>query len=391
MLDAACGETRRGGGPSIPPSATVLAAVTVAEASSEANTRPPSSVGVDVTATAVTMAAYVANNARYDTAVNVDGGPSPTALDNDTDDGGAVNMSVQAAVVSVISIATKSSLRAYFEGVRWPLNKALPKGAEFLNGPLGDITRQFLLVKSQVARQLLNYKKEKFMNTQVSILLNPSDMDERIREGMAMSAPKFVSSTLLRICDPDPSSYGSDFSNLCVIMKSLPSTARTYVRLIANSPDDACFCLLVDVVENWIQNMAETFPRTAAGVPNAQLNFERAKEMKMCAFVVDFMKEYESTGLPPADISCITFGWWVHFSILLFFRRDPMQYVTKKSHPLSSRWIVSLEYTPCLLCITLLDGRYSACQRQPRLLRTTGLYVSRLRLLKQLMRERQRG
>ena len=95
--------------------------------------------------------------------------------------------------------------------------------------------------------------EEKFMNRQVSILLNLSDLDERIREGMAMSAPKFVSSTLLRICNPDPSSYGSDFSNLCVMMKSLPSTACTYVRLIADSPDDACFCLLVNVVENWIQ------------------------------------------------------------------------------------------------------------------------------------------
>jgi hypothetical protein len=50
------------------------------------------------------------------------------------------------------------------------------------------------------------------MNTQVSILLNPSDLDERLREGMAMSTPEFVSSTLLRICNPDPSSsYGSDF------------------------------------------------------------------------------------------------------------------------------------------------------------------------------------
>ena len=37
-----------------------LAAVTAAAASSEANTRPPSSVGVDVTATTVTTAADVA-------------------------------------------------------------------------------------------------------------------------------------------------------------------------------------------------------------------------------------------------------------------------------------------------------------------------------------------
>jgi len=164
MLDAACGDTCLGGGPSIPPSAAVLAAVTVTAASSEANTHPPLSVGVDITATTITMAANVANDAHYDPAINVDGGPSLAALDNDADDGGAGNMPVQVAVVSVISNAAKSSLRAYFEGVRWPLNKALPKGAQFLNGPLGDITRQFLLVKMQGACQLLNHKKEMFMN-----------------------------------------------------------------------------------------------------------------------------------------------------------------------------------------------------------------------------------
>ena len=66
--------------------------------------------------------------------------------------------------------------------------------------------------------------------------------------------------------------------------------------------------------------MAETIPRTAAGVPNAQLNFERAKEMKMRAFVADFMKEYESIGLPPADISCITYGRLGAFLHLALFQ-----------------------------------------------------------------------
>jgi hypothetical protein len=227
-------------------------------------TRPPSSINADVPATAVTTAADVADNACCDPDTNVDGGPSPAALGNDTEDG-------------VISNAAKSAMRAYFKGVKWPLNKALPKGAKFLIGPLGDIMRQFCLVKTHVARQLLNYKKEKFMNTQVSILLNPSDLDERICEGMAMSPAEFVLSTLTRICDPDPFSYGLDFSNLCVVMKSLPSTVCTYVRLIAGSPDDACFCLLVGVVENWIRDMVERFPKTSAGVPNAQLDFERLR------------------------------------------------------------------------------------------------------------------
>jgi hypothetical protein len=320
MLDASWGDTCRGGGLSVPPTATDMAAVTITAASSEANTRPPSSVGIDVTTTAVTTAADIADNAHCNPAINVDSGPSPTALGDDADSGGAGNTLVQVAIVSIILNATKSSLCAYFEGVNWPLNKALPKGAEFLNGLLGDIMRQFLLVKMQVARQLLNYKKEKFMNSQVSILLNSSNLDERIREGMAMSAPKFVSSTLLRICNPDPSSYGSNFSNHCVVMKSLPSTARTYVQLIANRPDDACFCLIVSVVENWIQSMVERFPQTAAGVPNAQLDFERAKKMKMRAYVADFMKEYDSTGLPPADVSRISFGRLGAFLHLALFQ-----------------------------------------------------------------------
>ena len=148
------------------------------------------------------------------------------------------------------------------------------------------------------------------MNTQVSILLNPFDLDERLCEGMAMSTPEFVSSTLLRISNPDPSSYGSDFSNLCAVMKSLMSTARRYVRLIADSPDDACFCLLVGVVESWIHDMLEIFSTSSAVVPNAHLEFERRKETRMRAFADEFIAEYDSSGLSRLeDVSRITFGW----------------------------------------------------------------------------------
>jgi hypothetical protein len=65
---------------------------------------------------------------------------------------------------SVISSAAKISLCAHFEGSNWLLNKALPRGAEFLCGPLGDIVRQYCLEKMQVACELLNYKKGKFLN-----------------------------------------------------------------------------------------------------------------------------------------------------------------------------------------------------------------------------------
>jgi hypothetical protein len=221
---------------------------------------------------------------------------------------------------SFISSAAKISLCGYFEEADWPLDNALPRGAEFSCGPLRDIARQYCLKKSQVARQLLNYKKGRYLNMQVSILLNQSDLDKRIREGMGMSKPRFVSLTLLRICDLEPSSYRLNFSNLCVVMNSLPSTAHMYVRLLASSPDDTCFCLLVGVVENWIQDLAEKFPKTAAGVPNAQLDFKREKELKMHVLLTTSWRNTTwLVYLPPADVCSITFGRLDSFLHLTLF------------------------------------------------------------------------
>jgi hypothetical protein len=289
--------------PTVLPSATDWVDAGVA-AASETSVTAATVVASATVATAIADSTITAADTAAVNAVDaaVAAPLAATAGNNDDD---ARTTSKQA---SVISNAAKISLRAYFEEADWPLNKALPRGAEFSCGPLRDIMRQYCLEKSQVARQLLNYKKGRYLNTQVSILLNQSNLDERIREGMAMSKPRFVSLTLLRICYPEPSSYGLDFSNLCVVMNSLPPTACTYVRLLASSPDDACFCWLVGVVENWIQDMVERFPKTAAGIPSAQLDFERAKELKMRAFVAGFMEEYNSAGLPPADVCSITFG-----------------------------------------------------------------------------------
>jgi hypothetical protein len=52
-------------------------------------------VNVNITATAVTTAADIADDARYDPAANVDGSPSPAALGDNADDWGAGNTSVE--------------------------------------------------------------------------------------------------------------------------------------------------------------------------------------------------------------------------------------------------------------------------------------------------------
>jgi hypothetical protein len=51
---------------------------------------------------------------------------------------------------SDITNAATISLRAYFTSANWLLNKAIPKGIDFLDSTLGNIMSEFHLVRSQV-------------------------------------------------------------------------------------------------------------------------------------------------------------------------------------------------------------------------------------------------
>jgi hypothetical protein len=292
---------------SCPPSSTDGAAVSLVAASGmTASNRDGVAVGI-ATSSGTTLALDSVATALM------------TITRNEREYGGAAVSSITAAsgttaVPSMIFSTAKTILRAYFKRVDWPLNKALPRGAEFLNGPLRDIVKQQGLEEAQEARQLLNYKRGKY--TQVSILLNPPDLDERLCKGIGCTS-WFVSSTLRRIYSPKEDS-SSDFRNLCRVVSSLPATACTYIHMLANSSDTTCFRLFVDVVKNWIQCMAEGFPKTAAGVANAQVDFEREKEHKMHAFIDEFIKEYKTFGIHPAELSSNIFrrlGAFLHLAL----------------------------------------------------------------------------
>jgi hypothetical protein len=125
--------------------------------------------------------------------------------------------------------------------------------------------------------------------------------------------------------------------------------------------------------------MAEKFPKTSAGVPNAQLNFEKPKEMKMRAFVADFMKEYDSTGLPSAGVSRIMFGRLGAFLHLALFMAWSDVICNNEKPPIDFPvdCLVGKYALPVIYYV--LDGRSSAPRRHPRLLWTTGFYFLGLR------------
>ena len=73
----------------------------------------------------------------------------PAVSGADREQGGAATSSAITAVSSVISSTAKNILREFFERVDWPLNKGLPRGAEFFSGPLGDIVKRHGLLRMQ--------------------------------------------------------------------------------------------------------------------------------------------------------------------------------------------------------------------------------------------------
>lgn len=66
--------------------------------------------------------------------------------------------------------------------------------------------------------------------------------------------------------------------------------------------------------------MAMQFPKTAAGIPNAQLEFEKSKELNMHSFIDNFMKEYDASGLLENDITKLMLGHlgkFLHLSLYM--------------------------------------------------------------------------
>jgi hypothetical protein len=161
--------------------------------------------------------------------------------------------------------AAKISLPAYFTSPNWPLNEALSKGSAFWDSTLGNIMSEFHLVWSQVAPQLLNYKKETDHHIQGTIDLDSSDLRQRICDSLLVSTLEFLSQTLKRICNPQLA-HGPELSNYSLaIIFSFPSLVHKHLEVLANNPENSCFGLFVHAVNFWIDGMAERFPKTVAG------------------------------------------------------------------------------------------------------------------------------
>ena len=172
-------------------------------------------------------------------------------------------------------------------------------GQKFLGSNVGCIASE---LGSQVSRQLLNYKNEKYGNTRISVFLRADELEEKMWLGLSMTAMEFVTSTLERIYGNNPFSC-SDFINFSRQLNDFhPTAADNYVRFLVGSPDDECCKLLSGLIANWVKGAAEKFPKTAAGLPNPEKSFQRELYQNKTTFTKKRMEQYKSVFLDHTSI-----------------------------------------------------------------------------------------
>ena len=88
---------------------------------------------------------------------------------------------------------------------------------------------------------------------------------------MSISAEtvEYATYTMGRVYTKDPSS-SSEFIKFSVILDYYPEDARTFIRTLSKFPDHQ------DVFENLVKSASEMFPQKAAGLGNAQVDFQKS-------------------------------------------------------------------------------------------------------------------
>ena len=111
-----------------------------------------------------------------------------------------------------------------------------------------------------------------------------------------MPSIEFVTTTSEQISNRDLIA-SSDFLNSVKILDDFPSDASTLVSLLSGCPDNDLCNLLAGVIDHLAKCAAEKFLKTASGLPEADVQFQRDKLLKKYLFVGKWMELYESSGL----------------------------------------------------------------------------------------------
>jgi hypothetical protein len=184
-----------------------------------------------------------------------------------------------------------ASLSLHFASTSWPLNKALPRGK--LSKELAAIQLEYGLAKSQVARQLKNFKDKKYRLKDIVLSQSPEQIKEVLEEGIGMEYSEFVCSVLTSLCEAERDLGNRDLNNYSSIIGEFPSVAIDLLHAFATD-GSLCLSVLVQLVEGFTIIASEEFPKSIARLPDADLEFQVRCRQQKKVFIAQWIGHHES-------------------------------------------------------------------------------------------------
>ena len=102
-------------------------------------------------------------------------------------------------------------------------------------------------------------------------MIDADQLEEQMRMSLSMEPIDFVVFTLTKILASRGPSSANDFQNFASLLGDFPHFARTFVKIMSESPESECSILLSNLIEYWLKCAADKFPKTAAGLPEAEI------------------------------------------------------------------------------------------------------------------------
>ena len=205
------------------------------------------------------------------------------------------------------------ALSQYFTSAQWPLNKSLPRGN--LNEDLAAIAKKHDLSKTQIARQLKNYKDKKYRMKDVILEMSPERIKEVLEEGIGMDSRAFVVDVLSKLHSDEQSLGSRDVDNFGQVVRQFPPIAfRLLHSLCAEGSPHAT--ILSKQINIFTTIASEEFPKSVARLPDADLQFQVRLRQRKKVFIGQWVEQRDA--LLGADSSLFPKEKYRYFGSFLF-------------------------------------------------------------------------
>lgn len=205
-----------------------------------------------------------------------------------------------------ITAADQAKLAEYFESVRWPLNRALPKETSGnMSHPIIVLYLSLGLKHSQTARYLAKWKSEfHLLGGQVRPNMPTVDIVERIMANISCSSLEFVAKAMKMMVE-DESPADTEAEKYCKqFLTENPDWRPLLDNLIleadSHGVESALIKVFVEYFESIVRSLADLVPKKASCIAKAELEYSRKLQQHRIDAVASWIEEWKTNNIPSA-------------------------------------------------------------------------------------------